>query len=613
MAALEVPRLLDWEMARTLADLMMVEAAVVEGGKILHANPSLRKSGWELKGWKVTEGHYFWEICEEEESTSDIREWYEQWKAIDQPVATLQLRQKGQDASKEERLVIGIRLETHDLLMQVSDDADPVLERFHELETLTRMFKDYLKAGVLGLMVLQDDGDREGVIRYMSKEGAAILDRDLEDLVDHEVCEILAPGEEAVAMGRYRQRMRGKRIEPSQEVRFITPNGDVLVFDVVIGSTTWEQMPAAYVLFRDETSRVLTLEELRRFALGFEMVKDTIVLADKNLDIIYINPTGLERSGYTFEEVQGRSASIFAAQMPDEGDPMELAATLFEQGHWTGERTAITKDGRTYPVELSASMSKDPNGDPDMLTLVSRDITSRREAERNLIRARERAEFFTDLLSHDINNYIQAVRGWLDVLSKEELGKEQMEVLQRAQEQAGRVSDLIARVRALSKTRQAEELKPMDLSEVMDETVWDLRQKYRERPFEITFDPAPEDVSVLADDLLKDLFMNVLDNAIKYSPGTTAQVDVSVQRVAGTMGKQVQVSIADRGPGIADEDKTTVFYRFVKKLEDKEGSGLGLSLVMALAERYGGRVWIEDRVPEKWTEGVKVVVELPEA
>ena len=604
---------MDWEMARMLADLLMVEAAVVEGGKILHANPTLRKSGWELKGWKVTEGHFFWEICEEEESTSDIREWYEQWKAIDQPVATLQFRIKAEDAPDEERHVIGIRLETHDLLMQVSDDADPILERFHELETLARMFKNYVKAGGLGLMVLQDEGDHEGVIRYISGEGTAILERDVEDLVDHEVCEFLAPEEEAIAMARYRQRMRGKQIEPSQEVRFINPSGDVLVLDMVIGSTTWQQMPAAYALFRDETSRVLTLEELRRFALAFEMVKDTIVLADKNLDIIYINPTGLERSGYTFEEVQGRPASIFATQMPEDGDITELAATLFEEGHWSGERTAITKDGRTYPVELSASMSKDSKGDPDMLTLVSRDITRRKEGEGNLRRARERAEFFTDLLSHDINNYIQAVRGWLDVLSKEELGEEQMEILLKALEQTGRVSDLIARVRALSKTQHAEELKPMDLNEVLDETVWDLRQKYRERPFEITFDPFIEEVSILADDLLKDLFMNVLDNAIKYSPGTTAQVDVAVQRVVGAKGRLVQVSISDRGPGISDEDKTTVFYRFVKKLEDKEGSGLGLSLVMALTERYNGQVWIEDRVPDKWTEGVKVVVELPEA
>ncbi|NIP35703.1 MAG: PAS domain S-box protein, partial [Thermoplasmata archaeon] len=77
-------------------------------------------------------------------------------------------------------------------------------------------------------------------------------------------------------------------------------------------------------LFRDETDRHLMLEEMRRFEQGFEMLTDTLVLADKDFNIIYINPTGLERSGYTYEEVMGQPASMFASLDDGQGDPLEV-------------------------------------------------------------------------------------------------------------------------------------------------------------------------------------------------------------------------------------------------------------------------------------------------
>ena len=73
------------------------------------------------------------------------------------------------------------------------------------------------------------------------------------------------------------------------------------------------------------------------------------------------------------------------------------------------------------------------------------------------------------------------------------------------------------------------------------------------------------------------------------------------------------IAVADHGPGIPDEDKSSVFYRHVRRVDDSPGTGLGLSLVMALTERYRGRVWIEDRVPGSHEEGAKVIVELPPA
>jgi PAS domain S-box-containing protein len=603
---------LDLAVAKALADLVSVDAAVTQDGKVIYANPTLRKRMWEDHGWQEADERMLWEMFGEEHE-AQVKEWYTELKARDDRYGILEVRTRSEDAPPETEKVYALRFEDRELVVTRSADSQPVMERFSELETMTRMFRSYLKDGVLGLMVLQDEGGREGVVRYISPEGARILEREVSDISGKEISGFLSLKDVDVAMERYRGRMRGQRIEPNQEVEFKSSTGDTLMLDVVVGSTTWQGEPAAYCLFKDKTSEHLMVEELRRFAQGFEMIQDTMVLADKNFNILYVNPTGLKRSGYTFEEVLGKPAYIFASTQTDEVDPLVLAQDLVEKGYWTGERTAATKDGRQYPVEIDVSLSKDPKGDPEMITVISRDITERKEGERALLRARERAEFFTDLMSHDINNYIQGVMGWLELLSRSELEDELKDQVGRAQEQADRISELIDRVRVLSKAQHAEELKPVNLSVVMEEALSDLHQRYSDRECDLRTEGLEGPVMVLADDLLKDLVINVVDNAIKFSVDGGPRVDIKVRHQPTKEAERIRISVSDRGPGIPDEDKSSVFYRFVRKTEGMEGSGLGLSLVNALTDRYNGKVWIEDRVRGSPDEGAKIIIELPGA
>ncbi|NIP35704.1 MAG: hypothetical protein GWN39_12150 [Thermoplasmata archaeon] len=260
---------------------------------------------------------------------------------------------------------------------------------------------------------------------------------------------------------------------------------------------------------------------------------------------------------------------------------------------------------------MSVTMTTDPKGDPEMLTVLSRDITERKQTEQMILRARERAEFFTDLMAHDINNYIQGVIGFLDLLQQAELGGDQARLVDQASEQANRVSSLIERVRTISRAEHSEELKPVDVRAVVDQAVADVRQKYTEVDLDVNIDIPEGTVVAQADDLMNDLVLNLLDNAVKFCSSDSVEVDLDV----GTRPEEglITISVSDRGPGIPDEDKEEVFFRFVRRREEAEGTGLGLSLVLALADRYNGRVWIEDRVPGEPEEGARFVVEIPMA
>ena len=107
--------------------------------------------------------------------------------------------------------------------------------------------------------------------------------------------------------------------------------------------------------------------------------------------------------------------------------------------------------------------------------------------------------------------------------------------------------------------------------------------------------------------LIGQAIANLIDNAIKYSRGSQPGSAIAVNARPG-QGGGVEFSVADRGPGISDKDRERVLKRFVRLEESrtKPGTGLGLSLVAAVARLHGGSIQLEDNQP-----GLKVVMTLP--
>jgi signal transduction histidine kinase len=113
-----------------------------------------------------------------------------------------------------------------------------------------------------------------------------------------------------------------------------------------------------------------------------------------------------------------------------------------------------------------------------------------------------------------------------------------------------------------------------------------------------------------ADDLIRELFINLLTNAVKYDPNNPVVIDVSIEKIEVKHGHRLIISIADHGRGVPDNLKQEIFERF-SKAPRKKGSGLGLHIVKTLAARYHGRAWVEDRVKGEHTKGAVFKVELP--
>jgi signal transduction histidine kinase len=119
-----------------------------------------------------------------------------------------------------------------------------------------------------------------------------------------------------------------------------------------------------------------------------------------------------------------------------------------------------------------------------------------------------------------------------------------------------------------------------------------------------------EGVRVQANELLQDVFVNLIGNAIKHARGP-ASVNIRMSLETKYGRRYCRISVEDDGPGIPDELKDVIFDRFRRGNTKAKGSGLGLYLVRTLVESYEGNVWVEDRVPGDYTKGARFVVILP--
>jgi signal transduction histidine kinase len=151
-------------------------------------------------------------------------------------------------------------------------------------------------------------------------------------------------------------------------------------------------------------------------------------------------------------------------------------------------------------------------------------------------------------------------------------------------------------------------LSRVDVSEVVDSVAELYEPLAEEKGFVFHVDCEPGLAIEGRRELIGQTLANLLDNALKYGaqadPARAREISVGARRV----GEEVVIEVADRGPGVAPEDRERVFDRFVRleSARSRPGSGLGLSLVAAAARLHGGAVKLDDNGP-----GLKVRLSLP--
>jgi len=230
------------------------------------------------------------------------------------------------------------------------------------------------------------------------------------------------------------------------------------------------------------------------------------------------------------------------------------------------------------------------------------------------IESRRSAEFFTDLLSHDVKNFNLAIMGYLDMLKTTLSKPEQVSLINKVGEQVMNVNNLASDVRVMSRlTWGKTKLFPVDVGKVLLDTISGVRQYFFGKEIKVNHEIETGRYEVMADELLRELFVNLFTNAVKYDTNVPVEIDVNMgMLLIDAKTRRIVVSVADHGVGVPDDLKEEIFERF-SGTPARKGTGLGLHIVTMLASRYHGRVWVEDRVAGDHTKGAVFKVEFPSA
>ncbi|HUW43320.1 MAG TPA: HAMP domain-containing sensor histidine kinase [Thermoplasmata archaeon] len=222
--------------------------------------------------------------------------------------------------------------------------------------------------------------------------------------------------------------------------------------------------------------------------------------------------------------------------------------------------------------------------------------------------------FYLDLMSHDILNFNQAVLSHLEIALNDTLTNEETRrSLLSAIDQIRNSSQLIDDVKKMARLEQvsSDAFDTLSLDEVVQESIKDLGLMHPERQITVNFRNDAGHVNVKGTDVLGDIFLNLLVNAVRQDQSEKPIVEVTVARPMTPSG-MVDVTVEDRGSGIPDQMKSVLAGEKRADNATRKQTGLGLFVVRAAAKRFGGHLIIGDRVHGDHTKGAKLTVRLPE-
>lgn len=302
------------------------------------------------------------------------------------------------------------------------------------------------------------------------------------------------------------------------------------------------------------------------------------------------------------EELVGRSGKDFLPPM-DVRDYEKRIDSLVKNGFEEFDLEITSQSGRTYRGKAYAAVILDRNANPTSIVGFFQDMTHILEQERE-------KELFLNIITHDLRNFFLTAKSYLNLVirpsddpqMKQDFVKGASQAIMQAQTVLDNITVLMK-----SNIDPKHQLIPINVEQAVNDVIHTVEQLFPSKMLKFNVN-VQSDIYVQADVLFGQLVLNLITNAVKYDP--KEEVEVMIDCKKGEGGERVLLQVIDHGRGIPEDQRSELFLRFVTFKKNGLGSGLGLFIVKTLTERYGGEVWIENRVQGDHTKGSVVNVTL---
>lgn len=228
----------------------------------------------------------------------------------------------------------------------------------------------------------------------------------------------------------------------------------------------------------------------------------------------------------------------------------------------------------------------------------------------------KRPDFFIDVMGHDINNLNQVVLAYLELLQEtdrfDDLQNEYLECAIMATKDCASIVKSVKAVRKLS--AESPDVLNIDLDDLIRDAIAEVSRPAGKKVAISFVPPAPwKSRTVRALPELKLAFSNIIGNSIRHS-GREVNIEITTAEKTARDGRRCFVTaIADDGHGIPDDVKQAIFDSGTTDTSLMPGKSLRLYAAKTLAELFGGRAKLEDRVPGDYRKGSRVIIAIPAA
>ncbi len=332
------------------------------------------------------------------------------------------------------------------------------------------------------------------------------------------------------------------------------------------------------------------------------------------------NKAALEMLGYdTKEDIVGKScyetfcpANKGACPIIDQGQQIDKS-----------ERFFISREGIEIPI-LKSVIPITLSGENVLLEAFI-DITRIKEAQRKLEKSEEKyrkayeqANFYKDLFAHDINNVLNNIKSSVQLYSlyqeEPDKTKEMSEMIDIIREQVIKGTNLISNVRKLSQFEDGVEIDTEEIviHEKLEDAIKFTQDSFLDRTIKIDIKHVNKDLKVQANELLFDVFQNILNNAVRYNDNPLPVIFIKISKERQENKNYVKIEFIDNGIGVSDDLKKIIFKKGHEQEKGTKGMGFGLSLVKKVIKSYNGQIWVEDKVKGDHTKGSNFMILIPE-
>ncbi|MFX1558705.1 MAG: PAS domain S-box protein [Promethearchaeota archaeon] len=254
----------------------------------------------------------------------------------------------------------------------------------------------------------------------------------------------------------------------------------------------------------------------------------------------------------------------------------------------------------------------------DLETRVKERTIKLENSEKKYRKAYHRANCFKGLFTHDISNMFHTIGNSIDLcdtLLKEGVkNNDMLEYFDLIVQQITRGKKLINNIRNLSEIEESEmPLIPTEVFDKLRNAIQFVKVNFQKREIIFNIISDLNEVYVLTNDLLLDVFENILINSVIYNKNEPIKIDINISKLIENEKSYIKLEFIDNGIGVTDNRKKLIFIENYKKRTGSKGMGLGLSLVAKLLDLCDGKIWVEDRVKGDHTQGSKFIILIPEA